>query len=155
MISQNQSGSGDSSINQLLAIAHEICKSFDACLDVRAVFLDNSNAFGKVWHQGLLCKLKQNSISGSSLETLTDFLKDRTQKVVLNGQSSSWANIEAGAPQGSTLGPLLFLIYINYLPDNLSTNVILFADNTSLFSVVHDIATSTCDLNYGLNTVRE
>ena len=155
MISQNQSGSGDSSINQLLAIAHEICKSFDACLDVRAVFLDNSKAFGKVWHQGLLCKLKQNSISGSSLETLTDFLKDRKQKVVLNGQSSSWANIEAGAPQGSTLGPLLFLIYINYLPDNLSTNVILFADNTSLFSVVHDIATSTCDLNYGLNTVRK
>ena len=124
MISQNQSGSGDSSINQVLAIAHEICKSFDACLDVRAVFLDNSNAFGKVWHQGLLCKLKQNSISGSSLETLTDFLKDRKQRVVLNGQSSSWANIEAGAPQGSILGPLLFLIYINYLPDNLSTNVI-------------------------------
>ena len=124
MISQNQSGSGDSSINQLLAIAHEICKFFDACLDVRAVFLDNSNAFGKVWHQGLLCKLKQNSISGSSLETLTDFLKDRKQRVVLNGQSSSWANIEAGAPQGSILGPLLFLIYINYLPDNLSTNVI-------------------------------
>ena len=124
MISQNQSGSGDSSINQLLAIAHEICKSFDACLDVRAVFLDNSNAFGKVWYQGLLCKLKQNSISGSSLETLTDFLKDRKQRVVLNGQSPSWANIEAGAPQGSILGPLLFLIYINYLPDNLSTNVI-------------------------------
>ena len=124
MISQNQSGSGDSSINQLLAIAHEIRKSFDACLDVRAVFLDNSNAFGKVWHQGLLCKLKQNSISGSSLETLTDFLKDRKQRVVLNGQSPSWATIEAGAPQGSILGPLLFLIYINYLPDNLSTNVI-------------------------------
>ena len=92
---------------------------------------------------------------GNLLETLTDFLKDQKQRVVLNGQNSSWANIEAGVPQGSILGPLLFLIYINDLPDNLSTNVKLFADDTSLFSVVHDIATSSCDLNYYLNRMRE
>ena len=104
---------------------------------------------------GLLYKLKQNGISGNLLETLTDFLKDRKQRVVLNGQNSSWANIEAGVPQGSILGPLLFLIYINDLPDNLSTNAKLFADDASLFSVVHDIATSSCDLNYDLNRVRE
>ena len=76
---------------------------------------------------------------GNLLETLTDFLKDRKQRVVLNGWNSSWANVEAGIPQGSILGPLLFLIYINDLPDNLSANVILFADNTSQFSVVHKI----------------
>ena len=73
----------------------------------------------------------------------------------MNGQNSSWANVEARFPQGSILGLLLFLIYINHLPDNLSTNVKLFADNTSLFSVVHDIATSSCDLNYDLNRIRE
>ena len=75
LISQNQSGfkPGDSCINQLLAITHEIYKSFDACLDVRAVVLDISKAFDKVWHQGLLYKLKQNGISGNLLETLTDF----------------------------------------------------------------------------------
>ena len=73
----------------------------------------------------------------------------------MNGQHSSWANVEAGVPQGSMLGPLLFLIYINDLPDNLSTNVKVFADDTSLFSVVHDITTSSCDLNYELNRVRE
>ena len=67
LISQNQSGfkPGDSYINQLLAITHEIYKSFDACLDVKAVFLDILKAFDKVWHQGLLCKLKQNGISGN------------------------------------------------------------------------------------------
>ena len=148
LISQNQSGfkPGDSCINQLLAITHEIYKSFDACLDVGAVFLDISKEFDKVWHQGLPYKLKQNGISGNLLETLTDFLKDRKQRVVLNGQNSSWANVEAGVPQGSILGPLLFLIYINDLPDNLSTNVKLFADDTSLFSVVHDITTPSCDL---------
>ena len=149
LIYQNQSGfkPGDSCINQHLAITHKIYKSFDACLDARAVFLDISKAFDKVWDQGLLYKLKQNGISGNLLETLADFLKDRKQRVVLNGQNSSWANIEAGVPQGSIPGPLLFLIYINDLPDNLSTNVKLFADDSSLFSVVHDIATSS-DLNY-------
>ena len=114
-----------------------------------------SKAFDKVWHQDRLYKLKQNGILGNFLETLTDFLKDRKQRVVLNGQNSSWVNVEIGVPQGSILGPLLFLIYINDLPDNLSTNVKLFADHTSLFSLVHDITASSCDLNYDLNKVRE
>ena len=92
LISQNQSGfkPDDSCINQLLAITNEIYWSFDACLDVRALFLDISKAFEKVWHEGLLYKLKQNSILGNLLETLSDFLKYRKQRVVLNGQSSSW-----------------------------------------------------------------
>ena len=88
-------------------------------------------------------------------ETLTDFLKHGKQIVVLNGHNWSWANVEAGVPQGSILGALLFLMYINDFPDYLSTNVKLFAGDTSLFSVVHDITTSSCDLNYDLNRVRE
>ena len=99
--------------------------------------------------------MKQNDISGNFLKTFTDFLKGRKQRVALNGQNSSWENVEAGVPQGSILGPLLFPIYSNDLPDNLSTIVKLFADDTSLFSVVHDIATSSCDLNYDLNRMRE
>ena len=119
------------------------------------MFLDISKAFDKVWHQGLLYKLKHNGISGNLLETLTDLLKDRKQRVVLNGKSSSWANVEVGVPQGSILGPLLFLIYICDLPDNLLTNVKVFADDTSFFSVVYDITTFSCDLNYDLNRLRE
>ena len=141
LISQNQSGlkPGNSCTNQLLAITHKIFKFFDACLDVRAVFLVISKAFNKVWHQGLLYKLKQNIISRNLLETSTEFLNDRKQRVVLNGQNSSWANVEAGVPQDFILGLLLFLIYINGFADNLSTNVKLFVDDISLFSVVHDV----------------
>ena len=117
------------------------------------MFLDISKAFDRIWHQGLLYKLNQNGILGNLLETLTDFLKDPKQRVILNGQKFSWENVEDGVSEGSILGPLLFLIYINDLSDNLSTNVNLFADDT--FSVVHDIATSSCDLNYDLNRVRE
>ena len=66
------------------------------------------------------------------------FLKNRKQGITLSGQASSWTEVNAGVTQGSILGPLLFLIYMNDLPDDLSSNVKLFADDTSLFSVVHD-----------------
>ena len=84
-------------------------------------------------------KLRQNGISDELLNILTDFLDNRTQRVILNGQYSSWAKVEAGVPQGSILGPLLFLIYINDLSDNLALKPKLFADNTSLFSVVKNV----------------
>ena len=76
-------------------------------------------------------------MTGDLLNILIGFLKERKQRVVLIGQDSKWSNISTGVPQGSILGPLLFLICINDLPDNLSSNSKLFADDTSLFSVVH------------------
>ena len=129
----------DSSINQLLSITHEIYKFFDDEYEVRVVFLDMSKAFDKVWHNGLIYKLKQNGVSGDLLRWITDFLDDRKQRVVLNGQYSSWASVKAGVPQGSILGPLFFLIFINDLSDNLISNPKLFADDTYLFSVVQDM----------------
>ena len=89
LVSENQSGfkPGDSCINQLLSITHEIYKSFDDKWEVRGVFLDISKVFDKVWHQGVILKLKQNCISGNLLKIFEDFLSNRYQKVVLNGQS--------------------------------------------------------------------
>ena len=151
LLNSNQSGfwPGDSCVHQLLSITHEIYKAFDAnpSLDVRDVFLGLSKAFDRVWHDGLMYKLKTLGICGNYYGLIHSFLSDRHQRVVLNGQSSKWSHIKAGVPQGSILGPLLFLVYINDLPEGLTTSAKLFADDTSLFSVVHDSAASTAFLN--------
>ena len=157
LISANQSGfkPGDSCINQLLSIAHNIYKSFDDGYEVRGVFLDISKALDKVWHDDLIFKLQENGISGNLLNVLKHFLTNRKQRVVLNGQSSSWTNVKAGVPQGSILGPLFFLIYINDLADGLSSNTKLFADDTSLFSVIHDSVITTLELNSDLSRIKQ
>ena len=92
--------------------------------------MDISKAFNKVWHEGLFYKLESIGISGNLLDLFFSFLNDKYQRVVINGQQSDWASILAGVPQGSILGPLLFLIYINDLPDNLDSLVKLLADDT-------------------------
>ena len=135
LISANQSGfkPGDSCISQLLSITYNIYKSFDDGYEVRGVFLDISKAFDKVWHYGLIFKLQENGISGNLLKVLKYFLTNKKQRVVLNGQSSSWTNVKAAVPESSILGPLLFSKYINDLADGLSSNTKLFTDDTSLF----------------------
>ncbi len=141
LLSRDQSGfrPGDSTINQLLSISDEIFRNFEMFDETRAVFLDISKAFDKVWHDGLLFKLKQNGIRGDLLCTIENFLCNRSQRVVLNGKESSWNMLYSGVPQGSVLGPLLFLIYINDLSDNVSANMKLFADDSSIFLKVNDI----------------
>ena len=157
LISKNQSGfrPGDSCSNQLLFLINEIHKAFDDknCLEVRSVFLDMSKAFDKVWHQGLIFKLKQNGVCGQLLKLLSDYLSNRFQRVVINGQSSSWAPILSGVPQGSVLGPLLFLIFVNDLETGITSNVKFFADDVSLFSIVRDPQTSANILNRDLSVI--
>ena len=139
LLSVHQSGfrSNDSCVNQLLSIVHNLYKAFDA-YPTRGVFLDMSKAFDKVWHQGLIFKLKSIGVSDSLLSLTESFLSNRFQRVLLNGQTSEWLPANAGVPQGSILGPLFFLICINDLSDDLVSTIKLFADDTFLFSVVHD-----------------
>ena len=98
LITDNHSGlkPGDSYINQLLSITHDIYKSRDNGFEVKGVFLEISKAFDKVWHKGLIYKLKQNGILGKLLNIIKYFLDSRKQRVVLNGQYSSWSSITAG-----------------------------------------------------------
>ena len=135
LLSPNQSGfrPGDSTVNQLIAITHQIHVAFEEYLstETRAVFLDISKAFDKVWHDGLLHKFESNEISGLLLNLIRDLLSERQQRVVLNGKIPTGATLVQVSPQGSVLGPLFFLVYINDLVDNISSDAKLFADDTS------------------------
>ena len=158
LITKNQSGfrPGDSTTNQLIDLIDTIHKSFDATptLEVRAVFMDISKAFDKVWHSGLIFKLKQNGVSGSLLKLFENYLSNRKQRVVLNGRAASPDVIKSGVPQGSVLGPLLFLVYINDLEVNIKSQIRFFADDTMLYSIVKDPITSSNELNEDLKNIR-
>ena len=142
LITEKQSGfiKGDSTVNQLLSITHMIQNSFDCDIpnEVRSVYLDISKAFDKVWHNGLLFKLKQNGIRGNLLKLIENFLSNRFQRTAINGKTSSWSSVEAGVPQGFVLGPLLFLIFIHDLIAGMKSDARIFADDTSLFVIVND-----------------
>ena len=159
MITHNQSGfrPGDGCINQLLYLVSEIYESFESpdSLEVRAVFLDISKAFDKVWHDGLIFKLRQNGIRGNLLNFFISYLNDRHQRVGINGSYSEYSKIESGVPQGSVLGPLLFLVYINDLEKNLKSQVKFYADDTMLYSIVKNPAQSASDLNHDLDLIQK
>ena len=117
------------------------------------MFCDISKAFDRVWHRGLLYKLSSAGIKGDLLRWLSSYLSNRTQRVVLNGQSSEWASVKAGVPQGSILGHLLFLIYINDIVDQIGTNIRIFANDTSLYITVETPDRAALLLNRDLQTV--
>ena len=122
-----------STVFQLVDIYHNICQSFDNHQFSCMVFCDVSKAFDRVWHEGLIFKLKQHGIEGNFLKWLTDYLNERQHKVIIRGCTSNPKPINAGVPQGSVLGPLLFLIYVNDIADSLLSLTRLFADDSSLF----------------------
>ena len=155
LISTKQSGfrPGDSCIYQLISITSDIYKNFEKHDETRAVFLDISKAFDKVWHDGLIFKLKSNGISGNLLQFLENYVSNRYQRVTLNGSESSWRSISAGVPQGSVLGPLLFLVYINDLTENIKSQMRLFADDSSIFTPVKNVIDTHEQLVKDLETV--
>ena len=119
----------------MLSITHEIyCTLCDILRkETRAVFLDLSKVFDRVWHNGLLYKLECSWISGSLLAIIRDFLTNREKCVLPNGKNSERGTISAGVPQGSVLGSLIFLVYVNDRADELKSDFKIFADDISFF----------------------
>ena len=144
---------GDSTTNQLVFLYNMFSEAVDSGKEVRAIFCDISKAFDRVWHKGLLYKLKSFGITGRLLKWFSSYLSDRKQRVVLPGAKSNWNYIHAGVPQGSILGPLLFLVYINDIVCDIGANIRLFADDTSLFVVVDDPRNSADILTSDLNKI--
>ena len=155
LLSSLQSGllPGDSTVNQLTFLYNIFCQALDSGKEVWAVFCDISKAFDRVWHAGLLVKLQAAGVTGSVHAWFADYLSDRKQRVVLPGALSDWTNIRAGVPQGSILGPLLFLLYINDIVQDIGSNIRLFADDTSLFIIVDDPVTAAGFINTDLDKI--
>ena len=111
------------------------------------MFCDISKAFEKVLHRGLLFKFESTGVSDSLILRISDYLAERKQRVVLPGAASCWKNIKADVPQGSILGPLLFLSYINEIVEDIHSCIRLFADDTSLYIIVDNPLQAADTLN--------
>ena len=126
--------SSRSTADLLTVVSDRIARAFNRYGATRVVALDISKAFDRVWHVGLLHKLKSYGISGQIFGLISSFLSNRRLRVVLDGKSSREYPVNAGVPQGSILGPTLFLLYINDLPDDVICNIAIYADDTTLYS---------------------
>ena len=131
---------------QLLEIYQKFCNAVADGKEIRVVFLDISQAFDKVWHAGLVHKLRLTGISGDILEWLKEYLRDRQQRACINGQFSSWA----------VVGPLLFLVFINDWTNVVRhTQIRLFADDTCLFITVDNRDATTAQVNVDLDAIEK
>ena len=137
----------DSTTFQLLTIYEDLCNALDKQTTSQAVFFDISKAFDRVWHAGLIRKLYAIGIRDKLLDWFKSYLSGRTQAVVLKGKTSNYLTPHSGVPQGSVLGPLLFLIYINDIDIDIQSIIKLFADDTSTYLCVDNAETRCLLLN--------
>ena len=144
---------GDSAVYQLIDLYDTFCRALDDGKEVRVVFCDISEAFDRVWHRGLLFKLRRMGICGPLLNWFQSYLNNRLQRVALEGCVSDYREIKAGVPQGSILGPILFLIYINDIVNDINSCIRLFADDTSLYLIVEDPAMAADLMNTDLEKI--
>ena len=114
--------------NKYVMFFEDVTKWIDEGSPVDIIYLDFQKAFDKVPHQRLLLKLKSHGICEGIIKWIEKWLTDRRQRVVVEGEASNWKSVQSGVPQGSVLGPLLFLIYINDLDDDITSKVLKFAD---------------------------
>ena len=140
----------DSTAQQLLSMIHLIKTTMASNNIAQGVFLDVSAAFDAVWHKGLLAKLEQINISGTALQLFSNYLSNRHSVTVIDGHKSTELPLLAGVPQGSRLGPLLFIIYINDLVSDLESNPFVYADDTTLIATGSSTYETTNILNRDL-----
>ena len=134
LFSKKQFGfiSGRSTSLQLLTVLDKWTESLDQGKSVDCIYMDYQKALDTVPHGHLLSKLKSYKMSEPILRWISSFLQKRTQQMVINWHHSEWMEVSSGIPQGSVLGPLLFVIFINHLPKVASSDIYLFADDTKI-----------------------
>ena len=139
ILNKDQHGfiAGRSCLTNLLHTIEDLITSLDNGDVIDEILLDFAKAFDKVPHQRLLFKLRQYGISGNTYNWIESFLNSRKQSVRVMDQYSRKATVRSGVPQGSVLGPILFLIFINDLPSNIRSKIKLFADDTKIYRIIH------------------
>jgi ribonuclease P/MRP protein subunit RPP40 len=133
---------GRSSCTQMVQFLHSTGEILDNKGQVDILYLDSSKAFDSVSHHLLLHKLQKYGFHGNLLSWMTSYLTNRRQRVIIEGACSDWLPVISGVPQGSIIGPVLFLLYINDMPDTISDNfqVCIFADDSKCMPRQHHIA---------------
>ena len=146
---------GYSTTHQLVELYHTILLALDNKDMTSITFADVSKAFDRVWIRGLILKLERYGVKGELLCWLKSYLSNRCQRVIIKDAISSVGELKAGVPQGSVLGPLLFLIFINDIADDMLGLGRLFADDTSIGHTVHDETTLKNMINIDLKYIQE
>ena len=118
-------------------------------------FLGISKAFDRVWHKGLLYKLQCFGVGGVLLKWIANYIPNRCQKVVLNGQESPIMSTNSGVPQGSILASLLFLIFINDIDVSINSDMFIFADDTTLAKIYNSVLEAESCINGDLKTISQ
>ena len=139
---------------QLIQLVEDLSRSMAEGKQTDLILLGFSKAFNKVNHPKLLYKLRLHGVQGKVLNWIQSFLIGRSQTVVLEGDSSSEVPVSSGVPQGSVLGPILFLLYINDLPDNVQSQVRLFADDTAVYLTINS-PNDSANLQKALDRLQE
>lgn len=140
LINDSQHGfrRGRSCLTNLLIFLDQVTRLVDDGNNLDVIYLDFAKAFDKVPHQRLLMKMKNIGIQGRLLDWVASWLSGRRQRVGIRGRYSEWRDVTSGVPQGSVLGPVLFLIFINDIDDGLFSHILKFADDTKIYSTVNN-----------------
>ena len=123
-------------MTNLLEFLEYVCNYIDKGLPVDVIYLDFRKAFDKVPHKRLMVEVKAHGIGGKIWGWIDDWLNSRKQRATLNGRESDWIDVLSGLPQGSVLGPVLFVIYINDIDSYASSKTLKFAEDTKIVGVV-------------------